>query len=131
MNNDKHSTFDLDGLPAIEPIEVPSSDALQARILQSTLEMPQTKITDSNNSDEAKVFQFKTFPKPVIPFAIAASVALFAFLTFPGLLGTISPSTTNVAPVAVESMSVDDLSLEELDFEEAMLMHDEWVFAQL
>jgi len=117
-NNDQH-VIDEDILFNSSFDDVPDTKALQSRILQATLDLPQQTLSDQ--SAEPKVVVFPKFNKQVVSFALAASVALFAFLAVPGLL--------NQSPVDVDL--ANNLTVEEIEYQEAMLLYDEFMFAQL
>lgn len=101
--------------------EVPNTKVLQANIVEITRDMPQQ--LDVNDDAHARVLTMPSFVKRVMPFAVAASLALFVFTAFPDLF--------NQGAGLVNDQVVDGISIEELEFQEAMLLHDEWLFAQL
>ena len=109
--------------------DVPSSESLQARILNVTKDMPQQLASEGivaqSLTNNKTVLPFrKRILKPIVPLALAASITLFTIFTYPEL-GT----QTSLSPtVALQS---SELSLDEIEFEEAMLLYDEWAFAQL
>jgi len=120
--NHNQNTLDPESLLNVALTDVPDSKALQARILDVTRDMPQQ--ASQEDALPANVSVMPRLIKRVMPLAVAASVALFAVLAFPGLFNTGSDSMTDQEFAA-------QMSIDEIEFQEAMLLHDEWLFAQL
>ena len=120
---------------------VPSAEELKSRILQTTETLPQLHNADmvqepSANEEPSASKKYSTAqqpstvikflkPKYIAPFAVAASVALVAVLWFP----TANQQSVNHSTVAVTQG--DFSTSDDLDFEEAMILYDEELFAQL
>ena len=114
---------------------VPSSEELKSRILQATETLPQLHNADMVQEPSAgekslisqqssTVIKFLK-PKYIAPLAVAASVVLVAVLWVP----TATQQSVNHSTAAViqDGFSTSD----NLDFEEAMVLYDEELFAQL
>ena len=120
---------------------VPSTEELKSRILQTTETLPQLHNADmvqepsankepsadkepSAGKESSTLIKFLK-PKYIAPLAVAASVALVAILWVP----TANQQSLNHSTAAVihGGFSTSD----NLDFEEAMVLYDEELFAQL
>ena len=120
---------------------VPSTEELKSRILQTTETLPQLHNADmvqepsankepsavqepSADKEPSTLIKFLK-PKYIAPLAVAASVALVAILWVP----TANQQSLNHSTAAVihGGFSTSD----NLDFEEAMVLYDEELFAQL
>ena len=108
---------------------VPSTEELKSRILQKTETLPQLHNADmvqepSADKEPSTLIKFLK-PKYIAPLAVAASVALVAILWVP----TANQQSLNHSTAAVihGGFSTSD----NLDFEEAMVLYDEELFAQL
>lgn len=122
MNNKNTSTNIDERLFNIELDEVPSTDALQSRILHKIQNMQQNVSEPAESQNNITSLASFTKKKYFAPFALAASVALMAVLLVPT-----STTEQNIATVDnVEALSDDDWG-----FEEAMLFEDELMFANL
>ena len=114
---------------------VPSTEELKSRILQTTETLPQLHNADmvqepSADKEPSAAKESSTLikflkPKYIAPLAVAASVALVAILWVP----TANQQSLNHSTAAViqDGFSTSD----NLDFEEAMVLYDEELFAQL
>jgi len=117
-NDSNQNTFEGDALFKAPLGDTPSTQALQSRILQATSDLPQQLNVDTQVSANSPLLV-----KQFMPFAIAASIALFAFLALPGFLTT---------PNLVDNVVINNgLSVDEIDYQEAILLYDEFMFAQL
>jgi len=122
QNHDNQDALDQESVLKIALADVPDTRALQTRILQATENMPQQSV--SSGDVPAKVVMLPSLVKRAMPFAVAASIAVFAFLAFPGFL---NQGTSSVN----DQIAANSISVEEIEFQEAMLLHDELLFAQL
>jgi len=118
QNNDKQHILDEANLfKSSLGADVPDTKSLQQRILQTTAQLPQETVTGSGSN----IVKFPGFFKQAVPFALAASIALFAFLGLPSFLNQGS----------VDSVVANGLSIDDIEYQEAMLLYDELMFSQI
>ncbi len=130
QNNDIYSSKINESLFDVDSTDVPNTDALQFRILQKTKMLTQQANNNQQIKQAGKAFSFLSIaeffqPKLAASFTVAASVALIVVLLVPGL--SQQSATEPGIAIVQNGFSVSD----EIDFEEAMMLDDELIFAQL
>jgi len=119
MNDNNHQTITENNVLDIELDVQPNTDALQQRILQATQNMPQGVDVDEAIESKAHIVGFNSTVQKVASLALVACLVLVAIIWVPG----------SIQDNPVEQFN--EISADEIEFQEAMLLHDEYLFAQL
>jgi len=119
QSNSNSTNTDIDFLD-VSLGAVPSAKALKSRILSETKGMEQLSVEPDSRNANVTFLKSMFKSKYTSSVALAASVALMAVLLLPSTLQQ-----------DLGTQQENNFVLDDLNFDEAMLLHDELMFAQL